>query len=86
MFHAPYIFKGNWKGEEVLICKQIDDFQIASTKRDIIEDVIIHIGKIILFVGNNEIMTKFNGACYFQTKENIKMHCKSYISNILNNH
>ena len=86
MMHAPCIFKGTWKGEEVLICKQVDDFRIASFRRTTIEDVIEQIGGRIRFVGNKELMTKFNGECYVQTREYIKMHCQSYIKKILSNH
>ena len=86
MTHAPCIYKGTWKDKEVLICKQVDDFQIASHDRGTIEEVIEQIGGRVRFVGNKELMTKFNGACYIQSRDYIKMHCQSYIEKILSNH
>ena len=69
-----------------MMCKQVDDFQIAVADSSTIEDVINKIGGRVRFVGNKELMTHFNGACYLQTRDYIKMYCERYINKILENH
>ena len=64
----------------------MDDFHIAATYRETIDQVIFQIGRRDRFIGNKGLMTKFNGADYVQSREYIKMHCQSYIEKILNNH
>ena len=83
MTHAPCIFRVIPNGKEVLICKQVDDFQIAAADSSTIECVINQIGGRVQFVGNKELMTQFNGACYLQTRDYIKMYCERYINKIL---
>ena len=63
-----------------------DDFKIAATHRETIDQVILQIGGRVRFIENKDLMTKFNGANYVQSREYIKMHFQSYIENILNNH
>ena len=84
--HAPFIFKGIIGTNKVLICKQVDYFQIDSEHRETIDQVISQIGGRVRFIGNEGLMTKFNGANYVQSRDYIKMHCQSYIEKILNNH
>ena len=71
---------------EVLICKQVDDFQIAAKHRETIDQVISQIGKRFRLIKNEGLMEKFNGANHLQSIQYIKMHCQSYIEKILNNH
>ena len=84
--NATCIFKGVIGTNEVLICKQVDDFQISAKHRETINQVIPQIGGRVRFIGNEGLMKKFNGADYVQSREYIKMHCQSYIEKILNNH
>ena len=62
MIHALCIFKGMIDGKEVLIFKQDDDFQIAAADRSTIDHVINQIGGRVRFIGNDVLMTKFNGS------------------------
>ena len=73
-------------GHEVLLCKQVDDFQIAAAKRMNIDAFISAIGGRVRFIGKKNLMTRFNGANYVQSRYYIEMHCMSYIDKILNGH
>ena len=48
----PCIFKGVIGTNEVLICKQVDDFQIDSKHRETIDQVILQIGGRVRFIVN----------------------------------
>ena len=50
--HAPCIFKGIIGTNEVLICKQVDDFQIAAKHRETINQVISQIRGRVRLIGN----------------------------------
>ena len=52
MIYAPCIFKGLIDGKEVLICKQVDDFQIAAADKATIDYFMNRIGGSVRFVGN----------------------------------
>ena len=64
-------------GHEVLICKQVDYLQIAAAQQATIDAFISAIGGRVSFIGNKDLMTRFNGANYVQSRDYIKMHCMS---------
>ena len=67
----------------MIICRQVDDFKIGSAKRTAIDKVIAAIGADVRFVRNKELLNRFNGVYYEQTREYIRIHRESYIDNIL---
>ena len=83
---APCLYRGDFEGEEVIICRQVDDFKIGSAKRTAIDKVIAAIGAEVRFVGNKDLLTRFNGVDYEQTREYIRIHSESYIDKILAAH
>ena len=70
----------------MIICCQVDDFKIGSAKRKSIDKVIAAIGAEVRVVGNKELLTRFNGVDYEQTREYIRIHSESYIDKILAAH
>ena len=81
--HAPFIWVGSMDNQEVLLCKQVDDFQIAAATKTTFDAVISAIGGRVRFICNNDLMTTFNGANFVQSRDYIKMHCMLYIDKIL---
>ena len=70
----------------MIICRQVDDFKIGSANRTAIDKVIAAIGAEVRFVGNKDLLTRFNGVDYEQTREYIRIHSESYIDKILATH
>ena len=64
----------------------MDDFKIGFAKKTAIDKVIAAIGAEVPFVGNNDLLTRFNGVNYEQTWAYIHIHITSYIDKILANH
>ena len=83
---APCLYRGMYEGKEVLVCRQVDDFKIAAADRVTVDRVIAAIGAEVRFVGNPDLLTRFNGVDYEQTREYIRIHSETYIDKILNNH
>ena len=84
--HAPCIWIGSMHHQDVLLCKQVDDFQIAAADKKTIDAVISAIGGRVRFIGNKDLMTRFNGANFIQSRDYIKIHCLSFIDKILSSH
>ena len=72
--HAPCIWLGSMDNQEVLLCKQVDDLQIAAATKTTIDAVISAIGGRLRFIDNKDLMTRFNGANFVQSRDYIKMH------------
>ena len=59
------IFKGTINNNNVLICKQVDGFQIAASDMETILVVISQILVRVILICNDEPMTILNGVDYF---------------------
>ncbi len=83
--HECNIYCGEVKGEVVFICRQVDDFAIASDTRAVAEYIVSEIDKCISTT-SKDIGTKYNGVNILQTQDYIKLHCESYINKVLLSH
>jgi len=83
--HERNIYLGKVKGEIVYICRQVDDFAIASDSIAVGEYIIAEIDKKVS-TSSKGIGTKYNGIDVQQTWDYIKLHCESYIDKVLLSH
>jgi len=83
--HEHNIYCGEVKGEIVFVCRQVDDFAIASDTTDVADFIISEIDKRVS-TSNKGIGTKYNGVDILQTHNYIKLYCKSYIDKVLLSH
>jgi len=83
--HERNLYRAEIKGEVVFICRQVDDFAIASDSTAVADHIISVIDKHVSTT-NKGISTKYNGLDVLQTRNFIKLHCESYIDKILLSH
>jgi len=83
--HERNIYRGEVKGEIVYICRQVDDFAIASDTLAVADFIISEIDKHVS-TSNKGIGTKYNGVDILQMRDYIKLYCESYIDKVLLSH
>lgn len=91
--HERNLYRGEIDGEMVLVCRQVDDFAVASvTPRvasklvDMINDRVTTVDKGIGKITVNGAFSQYNGVDIHQTRDYIKMSCESYIDRVLQTH
>ena len=83
--HEQNLYHAEIKGETVYVCRQVDDFAIASDMVTVADYIISAIDKHVS-TSNKGLGTKYNGLDILQTRDYIKIHCESYIDKILLSH
>ena len=83
--HERNLYRAEVKGEVIFICRQVDDFAIASDTAATADYIISIIDKHVSTT-NKGLGTKYNGLDVLQTRDYIKLHCESYIDKILLSH
>ena len=83
--HERNLYRGRVDGKDVLICRQVDDFAIATHDRKTAELLIKMINSYVT-TSSDGIGTKYNGVDIEQTREFIRLHCESYIDHMLHTH
>ena len=73
------------KGEIVYVCRQVNDFAIASDMIVVGEYIISEIDKHVS-TSSKGIGAKYNGIDILQTHNYIKLYCESYIDKVLLSH
>jgi len=84
--HEPCLYRGTYKGETLLICRQVDDMLIAGANVATIKQFVNEIGRKINVTHSNGPSTRFNGLDIKQTDEGIKISCESYIKKLQEAH
>lgn len=91
--HERNLYHGTIDGSLVLVCRQIDDYAIASISPDIanrlIEFINSHATTENHGVGQSSssgITNRYNGLDVHQTRQYIKLNCEVYIQRILQTH
>jgi hypothetical protein len=91
--HERNLYRGTLDGEMVLVCRQVDDFAVASvTPRvasklvTLINDRVTTVDKGIGEITVNGAFSQYNGVDVHQTRDYIKMSCESYIDRVLQTH
>lgn len=77
--HDPCLYRGTYKGQDMLLCRQVDDMLMASNDSNIIKDFASEIAKRLKVTCGTKPSTQFNGLDILQTREGIKIHCEPYI-------
>jgi hypothetical protein len=87
------LYIGTIDGERVLVCRQVDDFAIASKSRAAAEKLIAVINKHVTTesqgLGHETpygISNRYNGVDIHQTRDYVKISCDTYPARVLQTH
>ena len=85
--HERNLYFGVFNGEPVYAARQVDDFAFASKHQSTALDIIERIrGFNVEIRREGDICRRFNGVDVDQTRNYIRIHCKSYIARVLASH
>ena len=85
--HEQCLYRGKFKGTEILFLRQVDDFCVASENQEIADEIIEVINKAMsIDIKHLGLIKRFNGMDLTQTKHYIKIHTKTYLEKILTQH
>ena len=91
--HEKNIYHATIDGVPVLLCRQVDDFAIATPDPEIARRIYARIGKKLQLPGETEppfvdegLVDSFNGVDILQTRDYIKLSCTTYIRRLLASH
>lgn len=86
MTHEPCLYRGEFKGHDMLICRQVDDMLMAGDNADVIREFAGEIAKHLKVTSSTKPSTQFNGLDILQTREGIQINCSSYIKKLQKAH
>ena len=92
--HERNLYTGTIDGEEVLVCRQVDDFACGSKTRKtaerflelVREHVQAEFAGMGVEVPDNGLFQRYNGIDVFQTRDYVKLSAESYIDRMLQTH
>ena len=84
--HEPCIYRGTLEGQEVLTCRQVDDFAFSSKEKMTLQQVLKELARCIDFFPEEEMLKRYNGVDVEQTRHYIKLSSRTYIYKIMDNH
>ena len=91
--HEKNLYLGQIDGEEVLVCRQVDDFATGSknqkTSEKFIDEIRKHVEAEFAYMGvktESGYYQRYNGIDVFQTKDYIMVSAESYIDRMLATH
>ena len=91
--HEKNLYRGKHLGQDVLICRQVDDFAVASTDLKATQSVLAAINAEITTddmgmgeITDDGILSRYNGLDIHQTQDYIKISCENYIDRMLRTH
>jgi len=91
--HERNIYSGVINGQEVLACRQVDDFAVGardpSTCKLFIEEIRKHVEAEYAAMGmetSQGVYQRYNGIDIIQTRDYVKVGCESYIDRMLQTH
>jgi hypothetical protein len=84
--HEPCLYRGIFKGKDILICRQVDDMLLAGEDISIVKDFASEISKHLKVTVGEKASTHYNGLDILQTKEGIKISCETYIKKLQKAH
>ena len=83
--HERNIYHGVIDGQRVLVCRQVDDLVVACADPALAKRLISTIGTKVDLSGH-DLLNKLNGVNVDQTRNYVKVHCRSYIDRLLTSH
>lgn len=91
--HERNLYRGLINGKMVLVCRQVDDFAVASESTAAASELVSLINARVTTVDKgigditiNGAFSQYNGVDIHQTRDYIKMSCESYITRVLQTH
>jgi len=85
--HEPCLYSGDFHGERVLFLRQVDDFAVASSKKDTAIALINAINsQMRIDVKHLGIIDRFNGLDVHQTRFYVKITCEKYLLKMVKGH
>ena len=85
--YEPCLYQATYKNHKVLVMIQVEDFAIASTNKEICQEIISHIDKAMTIkIKDLGLIQRYNGSDVIQTREYIKIHSETYIEKICKGH
>jgi dUTP pyrophosphatase len=85
--HEPCLYRGTFKGKEVLFLRQVDDFAVACTDESVAIAVIDAIdAEMKIKIKDLGRLTRYNGVDITQSADYIKIHNETYINKIIEGH
>ena len=77
--HELYIYRGTWKGEYIIICRQLDEFSLVFMGEQILKYILNFIGLKVRIVAEESTMKSVNCDDIDQTIIYVKNHCGMFI-------
>jgi hypothetical protein len=84
--HEPCLYRGTFKGKQILICRQIDDMLIAGEDMTVLKDFASELSKHLKITVGDKPSTHYNGIDILQAREGIKISCATYIRKLQKAH
>jgi hypothetical protein len=84
--HEPCLYRGTYKGRDILLCRQVDDMLIAGKEQAMLRDFASAIGKQLNVTIGDGPSSHYNGLDIDQTREGIKIHCSTYLAKLASAH
>ena len=91
--HDKTIYQTSFKGQRVLLLRQVDDFAISCTHESTAKEIFSIIGKLLQLPGEPDppfkylgLLTEFNGVTITQTRSSVTISCPNYILRLLKAH
>jgi hypothetical protein len=91
--HERNLYRGKIDGEEVLVCRMVDDFAIASKTTAAAEKLVAIIDKHATtgskgtgIATSQGLHLRYNGVDIHQTRDYIKLSCETYLDRVLQTH
>ena len=85
--HEPCLYSGLTKGERVLFKRQVEDFEVAVREEQIANILFDMIDEKLTFpLKRMGLVDMFNGLDILQTRDYIKVSCKTYIERVCQKH
>jgi hypothetical protein len=84
--HEPCLYRGTFKGEDILLCRQVDDMLIAGSVSGIVKAFAKELSQKLKVMCGDAPSTHFNGLDILQTQEGIRINCSTYIKKLCTAH
>ena len=85
--HEPSLYAGMYRGEQVLLKKQVDGFELARAKPVIARMVFDKVDAYLTFpLKQMGLVTLFNGIDIDQTRDYIKISVETYLERVCEKH
>ena len=84
--HEPCLYRGKFKSEDLLLCRQVDDMLIAGQNAAAVMEFAKELSLKLKVTCGDAPSTHFNGLDILQTREGIRINCFTYIEKLRKAH